>query len=168
MPRGHRPFIPYYTKIEVTEGALTVMRDVPRRLKDAAELFEKRNAQYGNNYKTMGAVMDAMYPEGLFVQGPGDWLRLMLQVHRVTKETRYACNFKNGGHQDSMEDLSVYAQMAAETDEEAGQVDFDEISDDTPVTGTGLPKGTYLDNSGNVWMSAEYQHAQPKKTKGKK
>jgi hypothetical protein len=93
-------------------------RDVPQRLRDAAELFEERNAQYGNNYMTMGEVMNAMYPDGLVIQGAEAWLRLMLQVHRVTKETRYACNFARGGHQDSLEDISVYAQMAAETDDQ--------------------------------------------------
>jgi hypothetical protein len=93
-------------------------RDVPQRLRDAAELFEERNAQYGNNYMTMGEVMNAMYPDGLVIQGAEAWLRLMLQVHRVTKETRYACNFARGGHQDSLEDISVYAQMASETDDQ--------------------------------------------------
>jgi hypothetical protein len=93
-------------------------RDVPQRLRDAAELFEERNAQYGNNYMTMGEVMNAMYPDGLVIQGAEAWLRLMLQVHRITKETRYACNFHRGGHQDSLEDISVYAQMAAEVDDQ--------------------------------------------------
>lgn len=90
---------------------------VPDRLRKAADLFEERNKAYGGNYRNMGAVMAAMYPDGLTVRSAHEWTRLMLQVHRVTKETRYACNFAAGGHADSMDDLAVYAQMAAETDE---------------------------------------------------
>lgn len=99
-----------------------MIKTVPERMRDAADLFEERNAAYGNNYRLFGAVMRAMYPNGLTVTTDEEWTRLMLQVHRVTKETRYACNFSRGGHADSMADLSVYAQMAAETDE----ITFDE------------------------------------------
>lgn len=91
-------------------------RTVPDRLRDAAHLFEERDRAYGGNYRSMGAVMAAMYPGGLRIQTAAEWTRLMLQVHRVTKETRYACNFQRGGHPDSLEDLCVYAQMANETD----------------------------------------------------
>ena len=97
------------------------VKDVPHRLRDAAQLFEERNAAYGSNYHIMGVVMSAMYPGGLFIHGAEHWTRLMLQVHRVTKETRYACNFQRGGHADSLEDLAVYAIMAAETDAMAQQ-----------------------------------------------
>jgi hypothetical protein len=90
---------------------------VPDRLRSAAELFEGRNRVYGGNYRNFGAVMAAMYPAGLLVLTEEEWTRLILQVHRVTKETRYATNFGRGGHADSLEDLCVYAQMAAEMDE---------------------------------------------------
>lgn len=95
------------------------MRNVPERLRAAARLFEERNKVYGSNYKTFGQVMAAMYPDGLTVKSAEEWTRIILQVHRITKETRYASNFRRGGHADSMEDLAVYAEMAAETDEAA-------------------------------------------------
>jgi hypothetical protein len=98
-----------------------MVQSVPDRLHHAAALFEERNRQYGDNYKNIGTVMHAMYPDGLTVNTPEEWTRLMLQVHRVTKETRYASNFGRGGHADSLADLSVYAQMAAETDELAAE-----------------------------------------------
>jgi hypothetical protein len=94
-----------------------VSKTVPERLRDAAALFEKRNKSYGGNYRLMGRVMHEIYPNGLTIKTPEEWLRLMLQVHRVTKETRYAQNFGRGGHADSLEDMAVYAIMAAETDE---------------------------------------------------
>lgn len=97
------------------------VRTPAERLRAAADLFEERNAAYGENYTMMGGVMAAMYPQGLTVRTPEEWTRLMLQVHRVTKETRYSQNFGRGGHQDSLDDLSVYAMMAAEQDEVAGE-----------------------------------------------
>lgn len=93
------------------------VRSVPTRLRAAADLFEERNAAYGGNYLTMGAVMSAIYPQGLTVKTQEEWTRLMLQVLRVMKETRYAQNFQKGGHEDSLDDLAVYALMAAETDD---------------------------------------------------
>lgn len=96
------------------------VRSPDERLRDAARLFQDRNQEYGANYREWGAVMAAMYPQGLTVRTQEEWLRLCLQVVRVMKETRYAKNFVRGGHQDSMDDLSVYAMMAAEMDEIAG------------------------------------------------
>jgi hypothetical protein len=94
-------------------------KPVPERLRDAAALFEKRNAEYGDNYRTMGPVLRAMFPSGLTIKTEEEWVRIFLLIVNVMKTTRYAKNFMRGGHEDSMNDQSVYAQMAAETDEEA-------------------------------------------------
>jgi hypothetical protein len=95
------------------------VRTVAERLRDAAELFEERNAAYGANYRTFGPVLHAMFPKG-FGSKPltaEEWGRLAHVVMMVLKLTRYSQNLRKGGHKDSMEDLAVYAMMAAELDE---------------------------------------------------
>jgi len=101
-----------------------VKRSVPQRLRDAASLFEERNATYGGNYRQFGRVMSCLFPDGL---GPEplteeEWGRLAHITHIMTKLTRYCRNLRRGGHQDSMEDMAVYAQMTAELDEEAAEL----------------------------------------------
>jgi hypothetical protein len=87
----------------------------------------------------------------------------MLQVHRVTKETRYACNFDRGGHQDSLEDISVYAQMAAETDdqrrtelgqEEAHPEHLTEVERDLgyPTSSAEQDQVTVQEEGNNFWL----------------
>lgn len=98
-----------------------MIKTVPERLRDAAKLFEERNATYGGNYRHFGRVMAALFPSGL---GAGDHTekelgRLLLVCHLVTKLTRYCNSLRSGGHADSLEDLAVYALMTAELDEEA-------------------------------------------------
>jgi hypothetical protein len=98
---------------------VAVSKPVPERLREAAALFEKRNAEYGDNYRVMGPVLRAMFPSGLTIKTEEEWVRIFLFIMNVMKTTRYAKNFLRGGHEDSMNDQSVYAQMAAETDEDA-------------------------------------------------
>ena len=89
---------------------------VDERLHAAADLFKQRNAAYGDNYRTIGPVLAAMYPNGLTIKTEGEWQRLFTIVMSVMKTTRYAQNISKGGHADSLEDLSVYAQMGNYTD----------------------------------------------------
>jgi len=91
-------------------------KTVPELLRDAADLFEKRNADYGGNYMEFGTVMDAMLPNGIQMSKPNDYRRLILFAHLVTKLTRYARSLHRGGHADSLADLAVYAMMTMETD----------------------------------------------------
>ncbi len=121
---------------------------VPERLRDAATLFEERNAQYGANYTNFGKVMEALFPNGISVTGPVEMRRLSLVVHMMTKLTRYCNNFWRGGHTDSLEDLSVYAQMTSETDaqarvEEEMLAELDEIPEESVDPFVGVT--TYSD-----------------------
>lgn len=97
---------------------------VPDALRAAAKIYEERNALYGDNYKHFGRVMEALFPDGLkfSLLGPKDWNRLGVLVQIVGKLTRYCPNFFEGGHDDSLDDLAVYAMMLKELDEEARQV----------------------------------------------
>lgn len=87
---------------------------VPEILRRAAELFEERNALYGDNYKQFGTVMMALFPEGLQITTSGEWNRIGILVQLVNKLGRYCANAHVGGHKDSSRDKVVYAAMLDE------------------------------------------------------
>lgn len=74
-----------------------------------AETFKQRNAIYGDNWKRVGAVMTAMFPEGVVLKTAEDFNRWHLFELIVVKMTRFA----NSGltHTDSIHDPSVYGAM---------------------------------------------------------
>lgn len=61
-----------------------------------------------------------MFPRGLSLNTAEDFNRFALFVQLMHKLTRYAQALKTGGHRDSLDDLSVYAQMLAAVDEMTG------------------------------------------------
>lgn len=133
------------------------VKTVPERLRDAAKLFEERNKAYGGNYKNFGSVMSAMYPHGLEIRTAEEWTRLILQVHRVTKETRYATNFARGGHGDSLDDMAVYAIMAAETDELARE-DKPEAAQEAKPSGFKYEIGQHVKHAGLDWLVVNHYY----------
>lgn len=103
---------------EVRRRAATV----PEILRKGADTYEERNPLYGDSYKVYGAVMKAMFPDGLpDMATVADFNRLGVFNMIVSKLMRYASNIGNGGHFDSALDLSVYAAMLAELTEEEGK-----------------------------------------------
>lgn len=99
---------------------------VPMALRSAANLYEERNAIYGDNYKRFGATMLSLFPDGLTLNDAANWNRLGILVQMVAKLTRYAPNFNRGGHNDSLDDLTVYSMMLMELDSDAKQAAADE------------------------------------------
>lgn len=89
-------------------------------LREAALTYEERNAVYGDNYIRVGAVMQAHFPDGLFVHSSDDWNRLHIFILGVVKDTRYVTNWNVGGHGDSSRDRTVYSAMLEEIDTEIG------------------------------------------------
>lgn len=87
------------------------------RLADAAKIFEERNPIYGDNFIQHGTVVQALFPEGVKLRSLNDHNRFGLITQIVAKLTRYCANFERGGHEDSLDDTSVYAQMLAYVDE---------------------------------------------------
>jgi len=87
-------------------------------LKQAAKTFDARHAVYGDNYKKVGAVMAALFPDGIFLKTEDDHNRFHIFMLQIVKVTRYAENWGRGGHADSTLDLSVYAAMLHSIDEE--------------------------------------------------
>jgi hypothetical protein len=63
--------------------------------------------------------MCALFPNGIELKTYEDWMRMQFVMLDVVKSTRYAQNFKHGGHQDSAHDKIVYAAMLESTDAEA-------------------------------------------------
>lgn len=78
-------------------------------LAEMADTFRERNKVYGDNYKRVGDVMAALFPEGVMLVTPEDFNVWHLFELMVVKMTRFA----NSGltHEDSIHDLAVYAAM---------------------------------------------------------
>lgn len=90
---------------------------VPEMLRNAAAIYEERNKVYGDNYKLFGHVMMAMLGQ-VDLRTPEDHNRFGILVQMVSKLTRYANNFAEGGHEDSLNDLAVYTLMLQELDQD--------------------------------------------------
>ena len=78
-------------------------------LAEMAETYRERNKVYGDNYKRVGAVMAAMFPNGVDLFTEDDYNVWHLFELMVVKLTRFA----NSGltHEDSIHDAAVYAAM---------------------------------------------------------
>lgn len=89
---------------------------VAQELEKKAQLFEERNALYGNNYVRFGDFMKALFPNGVVLKTEQDFNRFGIFVQIVSKITRYAERFANGGHGDSLDDNAVYSMMLKHLD----------------------------------------------------
>lgn len=95
-------------------------RDPPaaRILAKAAQTHRERHAVYGDNYRMVGKIMAVLFPEGVKLKTEADHNRFHILMLVVVKLTRYATNWRSGGHRDSLTDLSAYAAMLEAIDEE--------------------------------------------------
>ena len=93
-------------------------KKVPEMLRELSSLYEERNSLYGDNYKLHGVTMQGFFPNGIRLGTVKDYNRYSIFKEIVTRLGRYAYNFENGGHVDSLNDISVYAQMLQELDSE--------------------------------------------------
>lgn len=91
-------------------------RNVPDILRVAADVFDGRNAQYGETYRHGGRALLALFgPEGIpAVRTEEDANRLRMILFCQMKLSRYCQNFAAGGHRDSSLDLINYAAMLDE------------------------------------------------------
>lgn len=85
-------------------------------LREAAAMFDERDALYGSNYKRFPVVLLSMFPGQTIpeIKTVEDAQRLQLMIQATNKIVRYAENFHRGGHKDSARDLCVYAAMLEE------------------------------------------------------
>ena len=93
-------------------------KTVPEMLREAAEIYEQRNAVYGDNYKQFGFWVDSLVGGQIKVEGPDDINRLGILIQIFSKLSRYVQKWDSGGHKDSLDDLVVYTMMLQELDNE--------------------------------------------------
>ena len=98
-------------------GKQTMNKDAAKILEEMAETFRERNKVYGDNYKTVGEVMVALFPKGVTLSTEKEWNRFGIVNMIVAKMTRYAENWPKS-HEDSVHDLGVYAFMLQSLDNE--------------------------------------------------
>lgn len=90
---------------------------VPELLVKAADLYRERNSLYKDDYKKIGNIWRELLPEGANLKTTADFNRFSLMLMILAKVSRYARNFNDGGHDDSLNDLAVYAMMLKEVDD---------------------------------------------------
>jgi hypothetical protein len=89
---------------------------VPDKLRDLAKLFETRAKTYGDQYKVIGDVLWSIFNGSVKLETAQDYTRFVTLAFVLQKLCRYANNFEDGGHADSLDDASVYAQMLRQID----------------------------------------------------
>ena len=94
-------------------------RSVPHILQDMADTYRKRNEIYGDNYKEIGDVLLAMFPNGIKIHTASDHNRWHLFLMIVVKMTRLA-NMEIK-HKDSAHDLAVYGAMLESVIDDRGK-----------------------------------------------
>jgi hypothetical protein len=83
----------------------------------AKETAREREARYGaDGYMQLGDVMTVLFPNGIKFRGPEEFARYYLLEKIVEKLCRYIRSYAEGGHQDSIHDLGVYAFKMEEHD----------------------------------------------------
>lgn len=88
-------------------------------LSEAAKLFAERNAVYKDNWRKVGAIMAILFPDGPpMLEDETDYNRWHLFELAIVKLTRYAVQYNDGGHRDSIHDMIVYLAMVAGIEEE--------------------------------------------------
>jgi len=88
---------------------------VAMQLREKAELFNSRSAVYGDTYKNFGKIMKPLVGE-VNLKSEIDFSRFGVLLQIVSKLARYCKNYFRGGHNDSLDDLAVYAMMLKELD----------------------------------------------------
>jgi hypothetical protein len=86
-------------------------------LLDAAELFKERNAVYKDNYVIVGKIYEILFPNGVVLKNQSDFNRMAMTMNMVNKLVRYAFNWAEGGHEDSLRDLCVFSMCQKHLDE---------------------------------------------------
>ena len=82
-------------------------------LEIASKLYIEKNKEYGDSYLQHGRIMDELFPKGIALENSRDHARFGMLTMVVGKLTRFCNNFACG-HEDSLDDLIVYAAMLRE------------------------------------------------------
>ncbi len=91
----------------------TINKTVPEIMRAAADTYEERNKIYKDNYKRIGSMLEALFPEGVQLRTADDFARWQLFVLKVEKLSRLAISGLT--HKDSAHDDIVYSAMLEST-----------------------------------------------------
>lgn len=79
-------------------------------LEDMAKTFRERGKVYGDNYIRFGNMLHALFPNGLTINTPEDWVKFGFFFNIMQKASRFTT--KNAmTHADSVHDMGVYSAM---------------------------------------------------------
>jgi len=78
-------------------------------LGEMAETFRERNKVYGDNFRRVGHVLQALHPQGVTQNTALDHELFHLWSLLIVKASRFAVSGLT--HEDSIHDLAVYAAM---------------------------------------------------------
>ena len=78
-------------------------------LDEMADTYRARNQVYGDNFRMVGRVMEAMFPNGVVLRTADDFNRWHLFELKIVKLTRFAISGLL--HVDSIHDDGVYSAM---------------------------------------------------------
>lgn len=81
----------------------------PEILSEMADTYRERNKVYGDNWKSVGNVMLALFPNGIQLKDAQSFNEWHLFELIVVKLTRFANSDLK--HADSIHDIAVYAAM---------------------------------------------------------
>jgi hypothetical protein len=95
-----------------------MMPTVPEMLLEAAELYKSKNMLYGDSYRRTGMLLEELFPSGIELKTSDDFNRFSIFTLILGKITRYSNHWNNTDTEDTMLDLSVYATMLRELDNE--------------------------------------------------
>lgn len=101
------------------ESVVSSEKNASEILLDMAETFRERNKIYGDNYKRVGEVMVALFPNGVELKTKEDFNTWHLFELMIVKLTRFANSELT--HVDSIHDCAVYAAMVQSLTEKEQQ-----------------------------------------------
>jgi len=84
-------------------------KDAADILQEMADTYRERNKVYGDNYKRVGEVMMALFPEGVKIENAHEFNVWHLFELMIVKLTRFSNSELS--HLDSIHDCAVYAAM---------------------------------------------------------
>lgn len=80
--------------------------NIDKILEDMRITFKDRNERYSENWRSMGPIMTALYPEGIILRTEEDFVKFSLFEWALGKFVRFARTGHQ--HQDSLLDAAVY------------------------------------------------------------
>ena len=83
-------------------------------LKKGADFFESRREEYGEEYLKTGKIRKAFFPNGIKLETEDDFYFFHLFDMVCMKLSRIAEHWENGQHEDSWNDIMIYAAMSLE------------------------------------------------------